>query len=246
MKKVNAQVWVSSVLYVLVVVSLIVIVLAAGVPIINHLKDKAAFNNLKNNAQTLDSYIQTVISEGPGSQRLVPIVIDNGKLYTKNNSLIWQIPVSSKVMQPNARITYGNVIFLSLPSNSVVSAYESPDHCYYILDNGVLRVNLTEFGNISKSAENCSTEINTSKIINSIYSIKEGKYLNANVTISLINDASSSVGQGYSYLQDSGNFLGSTEVIYYINSTDYDYSFSIGLQGSSDFLSIQLQSFTHK
>ncbi len=245
MNQKRGQVWISAVLYVLVVVSVMVIILSVGVPVINKLKDKAAFNNLKNNAQVLDSYIKDVVSEGPGSQRVVSLPM-SGRLFVQNNKLIWQIPLHSLVMAPRSKLSYGDVEFLSLPYNSTVTAYESPDYCYYILDNGFLRVNLTEFGNISKPKENCSTVINTSRIINSIYSEKEGKYIDANFSIHLSTDESSSYGTGYSVLSNSGDFLSSAYVLYFVNSSNYDYSFYVGLDSSSDFVSVKLNSFTSK
>ncbi|GEM_PF-1799838 len=241
----KAQVWISSVLYILVVISVMAVVLAVGIPVVNNLKDKAAFNNLKNNAQVLDSYIQSVVSEGPGSQRVLSLDIA-GRLFVQNNKLIWQIPLSSSVLSPRTSQSYGNLVFLSLPSNSTVTAYESPDYCYYIIDNGILRVNLTQFGNISKPNQNCSTYINTSKIINSIYSYVQNKYLPANFSISLSVDNSSAYGEGYSTLENSGNFLSSSYVLYYLNSSHYSYSFYIGLDSSSDFVAVKLNSFSHK
>ena len=242
----NAQIWISSILYILIVIAVMVIVLEVGTPILNNLKDRAAFEDMKSNSQVIDSYIKTVASEGPGSQRIIPLDIKKGKLYVNNDKLIWELPVTSRVLEPRTRIDFGNLAFVGLSSNSTVSAYESEDNCYYIIENGILRVNLTVFGNKTKNNENCSTDINTSKIVNSVYSIKEGRYLNGKLNFFLSPDKSTQIGTGYSELDNSGDLLGSAFVIYHINSSNYDYTFEIGLESSTDFLVTKLDDFKKK
>ncbi len=242
----KSQIWISSILYILIVISVMVIVLEVGVPIISNLKDRAAFEDVKSSSQVLDSYIRTVASEGPGSQRIIPLEVKRGRIYSNNDKLVWELPVTSKVLEPRTRIDFGNLAFIGLPSNLTVTAYESNDSCYYIIENGVLRVNLTVFGNKTKSKENCSTFVNTSRIINSIYSIKEGKYLIGGLSFFLSNDEDTKTGQGYSELDNSGDLLGSAFVTYYVNSSNYDYSFEIGLESSADFLVTRLDDFHKK
>ena len=52
MKK--AQIWISAVLYTLIIVVAIVIVLSAVVPLINKMKDRAIFQKVKNELLNLD------------------------------------------------------------------------------------------------------------------------------------------------------------------------------------------------
>ena len=242
----KSQVWISAVLYTLLVLVVMIIVLDVGIPIVNNLKDKAVLEDVRSTSQVLDTYIRTVASEGPGSQRIVPLNIKKGKIYASNDRLYWQVPLTTKVLEPRTRIDFGNLIFMAQESNSTVTAYESDDYCYYTLENGIIRAKLRVFGNKTKNNENCSISINTSDIIISVYSIREGKYLNANITIYLSNDPSTSIGSGYSELDTNGTFLSSAFITYYINSTNYNYDLKIGLESSSDFLIMKLEDYEKK
>ena len=237
----KAQIWISAVLYVLIVVSAMVIVLEVGIPVITNLKDRIALDNARNSMSALQSYITEISSEGPGSQRVVTLNVKSGKVYARNNKLIWQIETSSKIMEPRSRIDFGNLIFTALAGNSSVTAQESDDYCYYILDNGIIRVNITEFGGQQKTYENCSTNINTNQLINSITFIDEGKTFDDQISLALLNDPSSYSGTGRTELLEEGSYLSSATVLAYVNSTNYYYVIEITLDSGADFLTISLR-----
>jgi len=77
---VKAQIWVSAILYILVITVVMVLVLNAGVPIIQDLQDKTVFTRSKNTFLSLNQHISEVSEEGVGSQRVVPIEIEKGFL----------------------------------------------------------------------------------------------------------------------------------------------------------------------
>lgn len=238
----KAQVWVSAVLYIIIILTAMVIILEVGIPVINSFRDRIALENARNSMITLESYISEVSSEGPGSQRVVPLNVKKGKIYTENNKLIWQLETESKIMEPRSRIDFGNLIFISIPSNSTVTAYESEDYCYYILENGIIRANITVFGNKEKNYENCSSEIDTSKLIKSVTSLVEGTTISDNIKISLLNDENTTTGKGYTQITSQGNYLAYSSIITYINTTQYYYSFEIKLESGADFLALKLLS----
>ena len=72
-KKRRAQIWVSAILYILITVVAVIIILEAGNPIVNGLRDRTAFSKTKDAMQVLDQYIMDVAEGGPGSQRVVPL-----------------------------------------------------------------------------------------------------------------------------------------------------------------------------
>jgi len=237
----KSQVWVSAVLYIIIILTAMVIILEVGVPIINSFRDRIALENARNSMSSLESYISEVSSEGPGSQRVIPLNVKKGKIFAQDNKLIWQLETESKIMEPRSRIDFGNLVFIAMPSNSTVSAYESEDYCYYILDNGIIMANITVFGNKEKNYENCSTSINTSQIIKSLTSLVEGASISDNIKISLLNDEETTTGTGYTELKTEGTYLSYSSVLVYINTTQYYYSFEIKLESGADFLTLNLR-----
>lgn len=77
MKK-RGSVWISAVLYFGLGIVVISILLAAGMPVINKLRDKNVVIQSKEVMHTLDQNIREVIREGPGSQRIVTVNIKKG------------------------------------------------------------------------------------------------------------------------------------------------------------------------
>ena len=77
MKK-KGDVWVSAILYTALGVVLLTIVLAAGLPAIQKMKDSYTSKQTKELMLVLDKNIKTVYHEGPGSQRVVTIDIGRG------------------------------------------------------------------------------------------------------------------------------------------------------------------------
>ena len=99
----NGQIWISAVLYIALGVVAITIVLSAGVPIINKLKDKNVIVQTKNILLSLDNTIREVRDEGPGSRRVInPFVIKSGSLFIKpeenkpnDNMIVWDMKTSA-------------------------------------------------------------------------------------------------------------------------------------------------------
>jgi hypothetical protein len=111
MKK--AQIWISAVLYTLIVVVAIVIVLSAIVPLINRMKDRAVFQKVKNELVNLDADIVEVASEGIGSQRTIPIEIQSGVLKAQGGRIFWEIQSEAKLLEPRTSLRLGNMFFSS-------------------------------------------------------------------------------------------------------------------------------------
>ena len=95
----KGDIWISAVLYFGLGIVVISILLAAGLPVINKLRDKNVVIQSKQVMHTLDQNIREVVKEGPGSQRVVTINIKKGVfvLDDKNSLVIWQYN-NSKVL----------------------------------------------------------------------------------------------------------------------------------------------------
>lgn len=108
MRNKKGDVWISAVLYMALGVIVLTIVLAAGVPMIQKMKDKNSFAQAKTVFYTVNENMKEVINEGPGSRRFMsPFEIKSGEfdIDTTNNQVIWSMKTQAKMMEPSYYFT---------------------------------------------------------------------------------------------------------------------------------------------
>ena len=110
MQKKGAALWISVVLYFGIGIVILTIILTAGLPVINKLRDKNVVIQTKEVMHTLDENIREVIKEGPGSQRVLTINIKKGTIAIDNehSTVTWKyegskIPISEPPSTPNGQ-----------------------------------------------------------------------------------------------------------------------------------------------
>ncbi|MBI2671598.1 hypothetical protein HYX16_01560 [Candidatus Woesearchaeota archaeon] len=99
----NGQIWISAVLYIALGIVAITIILSAGVPLIEKIKDKNTIIQTKEILFAVDNLIREVRDEGPGSRRVVqPLIIKDGNLFIKPNQniIIWELKTSAVFTEP--------------------------------------------------------------------------------------------------------------------------------------------------
>lgn len=241
----KGQIWISAVIYVLVISSTLLIVLKFGVPIIDEMKDRNVFEKSKTMMSALDEQILQVANEGEGSQRVVSLDIIEGNLYVENNEIVWEFETNNEVFNTRSSNTQGN---LQIVSNSNVKTTELGNS--YILStivdysNGfpiTFNATIKKFGDISNW-----TSVNTSELIENL------TYDNVSSTgtfnIFLNDDSLTGIGNGYTYMLPSGNNsnLGDATVVAHINSSSFEYDVYITLNSYSDFLVIETKNINVK
>lgn len=108
MRRKKGDVWISAVLYMALGVIVLTIVLAAGVPMIQKMKDKNSFAQAKTVFYTVNDNMKEVINEGPGSRRFMsPFEIKTGEFNVneENNQIIWSMKTQAKMMEPSYYFT---------------------------------------------------------------------------------------------------------------------------------------------
>ena len=90
----KADVWVSAVIYVGIAVTIITIVLAAGMPVINRMRDRNTIIETKDILYQLNDDIKQTIRDGPGAQRTPVIKISKGEFKIDLTEITWIIPNS--------------------------------------------------------------------------------------------------------------------------------------------------------
>lgn len=225
----KADIWISAVLYMLIAVAIVMIVLKAGVPQVNRMKDRVLFTKARQTMLQLNDEIQAVASEGYGSQRVVPIEIDSGTLKVENNRLVWQITTKSRILEPRTKISLGNLI---ITANADVSAYEYSN--YYILKNSLIEVNISKFHSPLNPGD-----IDTSDLVS--YMKYDGNVVDGTFSFLINGDQNTATGQGYTYLLDEGDDLGFATVVAHVNSTKFRYDLEITLESQADFIAAKIK-----
>ncbi len=231
LKSKKAAIWISAVLFILIVVSVMLVVLEAGLPLLKNLKSKTSLVKTEDTMQNLNQHISDVASEGLGSQRIIPIEISDGELIVGSGQIKWKLETDEKLVEPMSYIEKGD---LKITTNTDVTAAEKGGS--FILENSRILVNFSKVGNATSWAA-----MNSSKIIN--YATFKAKDDKANGTFNFrIGDSeNSSIGTGYTELLDSGESLATSRLLAFVNSTPYSYKIEFTLESNADFLKIDLK-----
>jgi len=112
----GGDVWISTVIYIALSIIAITLIISAGVPLINKVRDRNTFQQTKEVMHTFDAAIQEVLSEGPGSRRyLSPVIIKEGELYIRGlpyggrHIIIWTMETKALLIEPGRVINEGNL-----------------------------------------------------------------------------------------------------------------------------------------
>lgn len=138
----RGDVWVSAVLYFGLGVVVLALILGAGLPVINRLKDKNIATQTKDVFSTLDSNIREVTRGGPGTQRIFDLTLAKGQLivydertaedvtgdrnkdtikqvlngvdrFKVNNRLVWAYDVKAALSEPGLLVEEGSTKILT-------------------------------------------------------------------------------------------------------------------------------------
>ena len=231
----KGAVWVSAVIYVMIAVVVMVIVLEAGLPLIEGLTERNAFNKIRDTLVSVDKQIQQVASEGQGSQRVIPLEIFDGELKIQDEKLRWKLETDSKLVEPNSRVELGNLII-----SSDVDVTAATEDSFFVIQNSRIKVNFSNVG----SASSFQT-INTSAIVNSITFKETGEASSGTFTF-FVNDSDSQNGNGYTILEKTGSGLTSASVRAHINNTAMSYDIVLAVDSKADFFRASIENFNKK
>lgn len=112
----RGQVWVETVIYTLVGLSLIGLVLAFVTPRINEYRDKAVIEQTIESLNDMDAKVQEVIQTGPGNVRRVDFQLKRGTLFVNasNDSITYSLEDSALVYsEPGVPTALGRISVLT-------------------------------------------------------------------------------------------------------------------------------------
>jgi hypothetical protein len=110
MNKKRGQVWVETVTYTLIGLTIIGLLIAGINPKIKELEDKNTIKQVKNSLEELNTQIED-IKFSPGNQRKFIANVERGKFIIdpENDQIIWQLTSDYKYSEPNIGISEGNL-----------------------------------------------------------------------------------------------------------------------------------------
>lgn len=227
----KSQVWISAILYMLIAATAMALIIQAGLPIIANMKDRSVYSRTEDMLISLDKHISDVASEGEGSQRVIPIELREGEMTIQNGKLEWEFETETKIFEPKSRINIGNLV---ITTNAGVNAYAYENN--YILSNKYIAVNITRAGTTDSW-----TEINTSRLINYMEFLNTSKKTNGTFSFMIGNDVTSTYGNGFTWIKETGTNLGFATVVATINTTNYSYDLELTLESEADFIRVNVK-----
>ena len=118
MERKKAQIWVETVVYTLIGISIIGILLAIATPRINEMRDRLIID------QTIDSFNEihgriVEIQGAPGNQRTLGLKLSRGNLIidAEENEIRWQMTSNYLYSQPGTPVSVGRIAVLTEESN---------------------------------------------------------------------------------------------------------------------------------
>lgn len=228
---------ISGVLFTAFLISATAIVYWTAVPVIQKMQCAATLDKMKSTFSEIDRNIQTVASEGEGSRRTIDLSLDSGEIHVSADSdtIYWTHECDAPVFSPRTFQAFGNVI---LGSNLDAMAYES--QCLgrdaFVIENQHISACFMKVG-----SEGNSARYNVSDVLLSVYQKDTNTTMPLEyLEITLDENSTSSVGEGYTTLTRSGMNLPFGEVTAYMES-DYGvvYRIRFVLESGEDFLIIR-------
>lgn len=230
-------------MYVAVAVTAISAALNVGVPAIENMQEAASVEKAQNFMQQVDNSVEEVVSEGEGSTRTVSVNFDRGETYFDNdtNSLVYSLETEASVISPQTSRRNGNIILSSNADVSVSNTSVDGTPCY-MMENQHIKACIKNVGNVSSQES-----INNSNLL-VLYEFKNGdetnQQLDGDLNVQLNEVNSTSYGTGYTQATETGDYVGTGEVIATVNS-EYGFVYDIyfRLPTGSDFIRVDVRNF---
>ncbi len=125
MKK-RGQIWVSAVLYIAMGMIVITLILTAGVPLINKMRDRNTIAQTETVMLNIHNNIQAVMEARGSTRYLSPVDITVGQLLVDegdSNRIEWGMKTENKLMEPDIVFTRGD-LNLELKSTPIEGEYD--------------------------------------------------------------------------------------------------------------------------
>ncbi len=219
----------SGVLYTGIILIAIIIAMSVLGPVIDQMKDRAAFEEAKSFMLQLDKAIQAVAKEGKYSTRILTLDFSRGKYLIDNetNRIKYVLETEAKLVSPGTEKKIGNLVITSGDDVKVEDLGN-----VIRMSNSYLVVNFTKLGN-----ESSFVSVNLSKIIGEIKLIKENTVISPTIVIKFGEIES---GNGYVKTEEVGESLPIGKVIAHVETSTIKFDVIFTLRSYSDFITVEV------
>ncbi len=229
----------SGVLYVAIILVVIGIVMDVAIPQINKSKDTASFSSAKQSMYKIDKAISELSQEGEGATRIIDINLKKGKIIFNKTSdkITYLLETPYKILSPRIQKREGDLLITSSGGVSIIDyGY------YYILENEVLKINITK-----KGTESDPETINITNLINSVYQKQTSQIISSpSISLKVEHYDSLNTGTGYIYAKETGTGYSRGTIITHIENKWATYDIYISLESKADFFNIYVRNYISK
>ncbi|MEM1988495.1 MAG: hypothetical protein QXS41_01475 [Candidatus Woesearchaeota archaeon] len=225
MKK--SQIWLSTVMWILIGVLVIGLILSFGLPLFRKTREQMVYQQVVNDFQTLKNNLDQLSKEGPGAQRIIDLNIPKGNVIFENDTIVWLGTMDEEIVEPQTRVENNGVI---VASDADVTAFENETHI--IMENSYISA-------IFKKP--ISNEINVSNIIEKIIFKANNAEFVPNYRFYLLNDPSTEFGFGKMELLEKGKYLVSSTIKIALETNVLKYDLYITLNSKADYLRFKVE-----
>ncbi len=216
----------SGVLYMTIIVTGILIVMASIYPKIMDLKEYSKITNTIKCARNMDYALSLLEKSSLRGEQEIECKIKNAKLSIKNDTMLFIFP----------HIDYLSLdIFKNEEYTLNEGVYVYDNGSYFLMGNKYLEVNFSKIY--------ANNMINISQIINNIYYKKTSKNIDGSSLYFILNDDPSiSIGRGYTIAERSGAYLKYGKIIAHVENDNAKYNLTFILYPSADYIIISVES----
>lgn len=234
----------SSVLTVAVIIVSTIIVLNQLVPSIRNMANTGAIQEGKQAISSFDKSMQELLYESSGAKRVVRFQTSSGKfrISTKDDSVKFYIQATVQDIDPGSISKEGNTIINYGPSSRAYeSDIDSDGTDDLVIENDALTFSVRKFGNSTDWAY-----INLSNSSGTFITSMKSRSLGINMTpvfgIYINGMESSSHGNGFTELVESGSDVGTAAIRLYMNaSSGHSYEAFFRLMPGTDFIQSEVR-----
>lgn len=243
----GVSVLVSAVIYTAIIVGGIALVLAAGLPVIENMRDSAAVDQAQNFLSELDGVIQEVAAEGEGSARTVSLSFSRGEYVVdaEENEIRYELTTGADIIDPHSTQQVGNLLLTSEADAELFETSVDGTGCYMMESEYVQAC-------IRNISEDNPESLNVSDLLVYLHNKDIDTNWTApttptgNLSVTVAGDSDTDSGSIWTEPVRTGRHLGIAEVVAHVevdsgSLSGLNYRIRYRLWSGADFLSLQVE-----
>jgi len=244
MNKIGVSPLVSGVIIMVVVMASTFLVMNTLTPVLEKGKETSILNNGKQVLSALDTAIRELIYEAPGAKKELKLTTTGGRFIVsgKDDKIQFSLLTSTPILEPGSSTKEGNML-ISYGPNLKASEYDanSDGEIDLVIENDAVLFAVRKL----YSSTNIGF-INTTNVTHPFITLIRNKRTGTDITptfgIFINDDVSSSYGNGYTQLVETGETLSEANIKLYLESNaNITYETYFTLLSGQDFVKVSVK-----